>query len=216
MDLQGLRDGFGIDSTKPTSGQIQPIALQLAPILIGPLLALVLIGCYPFLITDRSLYQGAVLSGCFFVLLSFIVFRRDSSLRKFPLLMRTLFRFGWGLGSVALVWGFIGIVNGLGTPLETRQVPAVAKHHTRQRDPADRTYYLAVRPWRGSRTVVELPGPRAIYEALPVPVDAIDTPQNVLDDMQDRGQVNLVVGRGRLGLEWLKGIEPIANPATSR
>jgi hypothetical protein len=216
MDLQGLRNGFGIDSTKPKNGQIRPIAIQLTPILIGPILVLVLIGCYPFLITDRTLYQGALLSGCFFFLLSFVVFRRDPSLRKFPLPMRTLFRFGWALGSVALVWGFIGIVNGLGTPYEIRQVPAVAKHHTRERNPADRTYYLAVRPWRGSRTVVELPGPRAIYEALPVPVDAIDTRQSVLDDMQDGGQVNLVVGRGRLGLEWLKRIEPIGNSATSR
>lgn len=211
MGLQELRYGFGIDPARPRARQVSSILFQLTPILLGPLLLLVLIGCYPFLITDRSLYRGALISFCVFFLLSFVVFRHNRSLLKFPLIMRTLFRLGWGLGSAALLWGIIGIVNGLGTPLETRQVPVVAKHPTRERDPADRTYYLAVRPWSGSRTVVELPGSRAIYEALSVPVDAIDTPQAQLDSMPDKGQVNLILGRGRLGWEWLKRIELVAN-----
>jgi len=46
---------------------------------------------------------------------------------------------------------------------------------------------------------------------LSAPVDAIDTPQAVLDNMSEAGQVSLIVGRGRLGLEWLKSIEPVAN-----
>jgi len=216
MGLQELRSGFGIDPTKPKARQVTSIVYQLAPILVGPVLILVLTRCYPFLITDGSAYRGAIVSVCLFFLLSFIVFRRDPSLLKFPLIMRTVFRFGWGLGSAALVWGFVGIVNGLGTPLETRRVPVVAKHQTLQRDPANRTYYLAVRPWHSSRTVVELPGPRETYEALPVPIDAIDTPQKVLDDMLDKGQVDIIIGRGRFGLDWLKGIEPVATPSTSR
>lgn len=188
----------------------------MVPMLVGPPLAFVVAAAYPFLIRDRTLYLFAGGSMCFFFLFSFVAFHHDPSLPKFPLLFRIIARFGWALVSTAFVWGFIGIVNGLGTPLESREVPAVAKHPTLQRDPTRRTYYIAVRPWRGSGTVVELPGPRATYDQLPVPVDAIDTPQTVLDNMPDTGQVVLVVGRGRLGLEWLKSIDPISNSPESR
>jgi len=111
-----------------------------------------------------------------------------------------------------LAFGLVGIANGYLTPLETREVPVVAKHRTHQSDPALRTYYLAVRPWLGSRVVVELDGSRATYDRLNVPIDHIDTPQELLNEMPDAAQVRLVVGRGRLGLEWLKGIEPIPIP----
>ena len=210
MGLRELRSGFGINTSKPKARQATTIVYLLAPILVGPLLILILIDAYPFLITNEALYRGALISVVFFFLLSFVIFRRDPSLLKFPLIMRTLFRFGWGLGSAALFWGFVGIANGLGTPLETRQVPVVAKHPTRQRDPARRTCYIAVRPWPYSRVVVELDGPRATYDRLSVPIDAIDTPQEVLANMPDAGKVNLIIGKGRLGLAWLKRIEPVA------
>ena len=55
-------------------------------------------------------------------------------------------------------------------------------------------------------------GALALNDRLPVPIDHIDTPQELLNEMPDSTQVRLVVGRGRLGLEWLKGIEPIQAP----
>lgn len=66
------------------------------------------------------------------------------------------------------------------------------------------------------RRVIELPGPRAIYDRLSVPVDVIDTPQAVLDNMPDTGLVTLVVGKGRLGLEWLRSIQPLGKPIDPR
>ena len=83
----------------------------------------------------------------------------------------------------------------------------VAKHTTRHSDPARRTYYVAMRAWPPSRTVVELGAPRDVYDRLSVPLVAIDTPQADLDAMPDAGHVRLVLGEGRLGLEWLKSIE---------
>jgi hypothetical protein len=90
----------------------------------------------------------------------------------------------------------------------SRDVAVVAKHTTRQSDPANRTYYVAIRAWSPLRTVVELSTRREVYDRLAVPVTAIDTPEAELEAMSDRAFVRLIVGQGRLGLEWLKGIEP--------
>lgn len=211
MGLKELRSVFGLDPTKPRGPQILSIVAQCTVLFGGPALAIIFIGRYPFLTTDQVIYVAG--SGSIFLsfLISFVQFRRDPNLRRFPLILRIAFRLGWGLCLAALVWGLIGIANGLGTPVKSRQVPVVAKHHTLERDPARRTYYFAVRPWPGSRTVVVLDGPRNTYDQLFVPVDGIHTPQEVLDDMLDTGQVNLIVGKGRLGLEWLKSIEPISS-----
>ena len=83
----------------------------------------------------------------------------------------------------------------------------VAKRQTLQRDASRRTYYLAIRAWPDSRTVVELGAPRAVYDQLDVPLAAFETPQQVLDAMADAGYVKLTVGKGRFGLEWLKQID---------
>jgi hypothetical protein len=64
-----------------------------------------------------------------------------------------------------------------------------------------------MRAWPPSRTVVELNTPRYVYDRLSVPITAIDTPQEQLAAMADSSSVRLIVGQGRLGLEWLKGIE---------
>src|SRR5271166_1521419 len=58
-----------------------------------------------------------------------------------------------------------------------------------------------------ARTVVELGASREAYDRLSVPLIAIGTPQADLDAMPDAGHVHLVLGQGRLGLEWLKAIE---------
>ena len=215
MGLKELREGFGIGSREPRSRKIKTVLLWMAPFLCGLPLGLVFLDYFPFLTTDRTFYLVAGSSLCFFFLLSFVALRYDPDLSKFPLFFRIAARFGWALGSTFFLWGLIGIVSGLGTPQESRVVPVVAKHPTLQRDPASRTY-IAVRPWLGSHTVVELLAPRSTYDRLLVPVDAIDTPQTVLDEMPDTAQAILIVGRGRLGLEWLKSIEPLANSVDAR
>jgi hypothetical protein len=216
MGLKELREGFGIGSREPRSRKIKTFLLCMAPFLCGLPLALVFLDCYPFLTRDRTFYLVAGSSLCFFFLLSFAALRYDPDLSKFSLFFRIAARFGWALASTAFLWGLIGVVNGLGTPQESRVVPVVARHPTLERDPARRTYYIAVRPWLGSHTVVELPAPRSTYDRLLMPVDAIDTPQTVLDEMPDTGQAIFIVGRGRLGLEWLKSIEPLANSVDPR
>jgi hypothetical protein len=216
MGLKELRKGFGLDPTKPKARQVVSIILQCGVLIGGPLLGLATINYYPFLIPVRTLCIGGIGSACLFFLLSFVTFRRSSDLFAFPLVLRLAFRFGWSICFTFLVWGLIGVANGFGTPLESIQVPVVAKRETLQRDPARRTYYLAVRPWRNSHTVAELPGQRATYDRLRVPVDDVGTPQKVLDEMPDTGQVDLIVGRGRLGLGWLKTIEPVSDSVNSR
>jgi len=61
-----------------------------------------------------------------------------------------------------LMLGLAGIANGYGTRLTTRDAAVVSKHSTSHRDPANRTYYVAIRAWPASRTVVELGAPREV------------------------------------------------------
>ena len=209
MGLKELRRGFGLDPTKPKAVRVVSIILQCVVLIGGPLLGMATINYYPFLIPVQTLCIGGIGSAFLSFLLSFMTFRRSSDLFAFPLVMRFAFRFGWSICLTFLVWGLIGVANGFGTPLESIRVPVVAKRETLQRDPARRTYYLALRPWRNSHNVAELPGPRATYDQLRVPVDEVGTPQKVLDEMPDTGQVDLIVGRGRFGLGWLKSIVPL-------
>jgi hypothetical protein len=117
-----------------------------------------------------------------------------------------MFRAGWALGVTFLLLGILGIANGYGTRLVVRDAPVVAKRQTLHRDPGQRTYYVATRPWPGSRKVVELDAGRATYDRLAVPVTDMNTPRQELDAMPDAGRVRLTLGEGRLGLEWLRGV----------
>jgi hypothetical protein len=145
----------------------------------------------------------------FWFLASFAMFGSESFPRGMPQSLKLQFRAGFGLCMTGLLLGLFGITNGYDTPLISRDVAVVAKHTTRHSDPARRTYYVAMRAWPPSRTVVELGAPRDVYDRLSVPLVAIDTPQADLDAMPDAGHLRLVLGQGRLGLEWLKSIELI-------
>jgi hypothetical protein len=174
----------------------------------GSLVA-VTIKYYPFLIEDRTLYIAGLASIAFWFLASFAMFGSESFPRGMPQFLKLQFRAGFGLCMTGLLLGLFGIANGYDTPLISRDVAGVAKHTTRHSDPARRTYYVAMRAWPQSRTVVELGAPREVYDRLSVPLVAIDTPQAELVAMPDAGHVRLVLGEGRLGLEWLKSIEPV-------
>jgi hypothetical protein len=203
----GGRSPFSLDPAKPRLPQIATAIFQFSVVFGGPLIGLVTIKYFPFLIEDRTLYIGGLgsIGVCF--LASFLCFGDSSFPRGIPTVAKLLFRAGWALSITFWLLGISGIANGYGTPLVTREAAVVAKHPTLERDPARRVYYVAVRPWPQSRDVVELGASRAVYARLDVPITAIDTPQATLDAMQDAAYVRLVLGEGRLGLEWLKQID---------
>jgi hypothetical protein len=205
--VQNLRNLFGLDASKPFWPQIVSLIWQFGIIFGGPLLGLVTINHYPFLIQDRTLYIVGLSSIVFWFLASFVIPHWSGFPRGTPAITKLQFRAGLGLCMTGLVLGVVGIANGYGSPLVSRDVPVVAKRETLERDASRRTYYLAIRAWPDSRTVVELGAPRAVYDQLAVPLAAFETPQRVLDAMADAGYVKLTVGKGRFGLEWLKQID---------
>ncbi len=203
----GLRNLFGLDPSRPLWSQILSIIGQSAVIFGGPSIALITINYYPFLIQDRTLYIGGLASIGFWFLASFALFGANHFPRGTPGLVKLTFRAGWGLCMTGLFLGLGGIANGYNTPLVSRDAAVVSKRSTLHRDPSRRTYYMAVRAWPDSLAVVELGAPREVYENMNVPITSKDTPQTVLDAMRDAGQVRLILGKGRFGLDWLKRIE---------
>jgi hypothetical protein len=205
---RGFKKLFGLDPRKPQAPQIFWIVVQFATIFGGPLIALITIDHYPFLILDRTLYFGGLASIGIWFLASFVFFGDESFPKGTPRPIQLMFRAGWGLCMTGWVLGVSGIANGYATPLIVRDAAVVAKHPTLERDPARRIYYVAVRAWPDASLVVELPAPRAVYDGVAAPVVSVDTPNAALEAMPDAGRVRLVVGQGRLGLEWLKAVLP--------
>jgi hypothetical protein len=200
------RSPFALDPAKPRTPQIVSAILQFGVIFGGPALGLFAIAHYPPLVEDRIIYFDGIASISLCFSLSFLLFSDKSFPKGMPMSMKLVFRAGFGLCVTFLLLGIGGIANGYRTPIIERPAAVVAKHETLQRDPAHRAHYVAVRAWSGSKTVVELDASREVYDRLNVPVTAIDTPEEVLERMPDDAQVELSVGQGRLGLEWLKAI----------
>jgi len=198
---------LGFDPNKPMGPQVASAAGQLGFIFGGPLVALVTINNYPFLIQDRTLYVGGLSSIALFSLATFALFGAESLPKWLSTANALMFRAGLGLAMTGWLLGIGGIANGAGTPLFSREVPVVGKRQTLQHDPSRRAYYLAVRAWPRSSAVVELDAPRTVYDRIDVPVTDMHTPQSDLEAMPDVGKVRLVLGKGRLGLDWLKQIE---------
>ena len=185
-------DTTGMWGTTP--GERVRLILTLALVIGSPTLAVVAIDHFQFL-DDRSLTAAIILFAVLIPL--FFLFVRETYFPiGTPLYLRIVTRVGFALCSCALVVGVVGVANGYGTPGVARDVPCVAKRETLQRDEDRRTHYLSVRAWPGSPRVVEIPAPRDVYELASPGSD-----------------VRLIVGRGRLGLEWIKGVE--ASPATA-
>jgi hypothetical protein len=117
-----------------------------------------------------------------------------------------LARAGWALALSFLVLGVFGIGNGLGTPVQSRLVDCVGKRMSRERDPDRRQYVLQLRAWSDSSAVTEVDVPRSLYESMNVPLVEVDTPPQALAALPARARVRLSVGKGRLGVEWIKGV----------
>jgi len=172
-----------------------------------PLLFVVAAKLYPFLIENRTLYVVGLGSIVVLFFASFALFRDSAFPRGIPWAAKLLFRAGWGLSTTGLLLGLGLIDNGYGAPLISREAAVVSKRQTLERDRSRRVYYIAVRAWPNSRTVIELSARREIYDRLHVPLSGADTPQPVLDAMTDAAQVRLVLCEGRLGVECLRRIE---------
>ena len=208
MSIYGAwtRDAFKLDPRRPAAPQIAANVAGVAYILGGPLLGLAAIRRYPFLWMDWVIYSVGLGGVALFFLLSWPLFPDRVLPRGIPLLQRLAFRAGLGLCTTAWLLGIAGIANGYGMPVSDRDVPAVAKHQTRHRDPARRTYYVSVRAWPGERKVVDLDAPADVYAALDLPVTPIGTSQAALQAMPDAATVRLSLGEGRLGQPWLKAV----------
>jgi len=208
----GGRSPFALDPRRPALPQIAATAAALGLIVGGPLLGLAAISHYPPLVRDSEIYGYGLGAIALLFLASFALIPERMMPRGLPLPQRLLARAGWGLCGAFLMLGLAGLANGYATPLSVREVPAVARHETRERDPARRTHYVSIRPWPGARTVVDLAAPAEVYAALDLPGTRIGTPQAELEAMQDRAWVRLTVGEGRLGLEWLKEVDRAPSP----
>jgi hypothetical protein len=71
----------------------------------------------------------------------------------------------------------------------------------------NRNNYVNIRAWPPSPAVVKLMASREVHGQLAFPRIDLDTPERNLEAMPDSGVVRLIVGEGRLGLEWLKSIK---------
>jgi len=171
-----------------TPGDRARVVLCLAGTLGGPALGLVAIDRFRFL--DDRTFTAAVILYALVLPLFFLIVRDRIFPVGTPLSARIAARVGWALSACFMVIGVVGIANGYNTPLEARLARCVGKRETLQRDEARRTHYLRVRAWPGSARVVEIEAPRNIYESISPGSD-----------------VRLIVGKGRLGLEWIQRVE---------
>ncbi len=151
-----------------------------------------------------ALLVGAVLS--FFA--SFAVSDDFFQLsRGTPQWGRLIVRAGLSYFAALALVGLFELANGYGTPLLSRDVTIVGKHISVSTARGTRVYhYVTIRAWPPSRTVVELDVPRTVYNEIQAPTTNSSS-QDELDDMTDSGTVRLLVGQGRFGVEWYKGLK---------
>jgi hypothetical protein len=203
----GGRSPFSFDPDKPLWPQVLSAVGQATIIFGGPVIGLIGISHFPALVTDAAIY-GLGLGSIFILFLaSFPLIPARSLPKGIPLGAALMFRAGWSL-CMTFLWVGAGLMlNGYDTLPITRDVAVVGKRESLQRDPTHRQYSLEVRAWPPSRFVTEVDTTRQVFEAASVPVVAVDTSEATLQTMTDAGTARLTVGRGRLGLDWVKKIE---------
>jgi hypothetical protein len=109
-----------------------------------------------------------------------------------PAWVRVGARAGWALAFTLSMLGIVLIANGYATPMETRSAQVVRKEMSRERDPSRRQHRLYVLAWPGSDTVTE-----------------VDSSGSVYDRAQVGRTVQLTLGKGRLGLAWVRDVEAL-------
>jgi hypothetical protein len=167
---------------------------------------IVTIKYFPPLVTGDTFVRGAVALLAITFAGMFLLVRKTVFPPSVPVTARILARAGWALGVCFLGLGVFGIANGLGTPIESRLVDCVGKRMSREHNPDRRQYVLELRAWPQSSAVVEVDVPRSLYEYMNVPLVEVDTPPQALAALPARARVRLIVGKGRFGVEWIKGV----------
>jgi hypothetical protein len=206
-----LRRLFAFDRSRPLGPQRFFAFATVVLVFVGPVLGLLTIRYFPFLVTDAEGYTSlGAMAALGFLLTSYLIFVRHPWLAQgFSVRQRALACGGFGLGFAALLLGVAGPVNAIGARYETRIVDCVGKRMSRERDPSRRQIALELRPWSWSSKVVEVSVPLAIYDREQVRVIDVGMPQNVRNGLPALARVRLLVGKGSLGLEWPVRVEPI-------
>ena len=195
-----------LDPDKPRGPQIASIATQVFGMLGGLVLALIAMFYYPMLLTGTAFVVGGLGGIASGVAASFLIPRDRCFAPGMTGLTRLHVRLGIGVCATGWIAGLAGITNGYAMPVVEREAPMVYKRTTIPDDPEHMSYYVGARVWPLSRDVYEITVPRALYARLDLPSAGMHVPPKV-DALPGRGIMRLRVGRGRLGIDWLSGVE---------
>jgi len=196
---------FHFDPTKPRWIQILKIAAQMGAFFGGLLLSLVSMFVYPMLLTDRG-FAAVYLGGPLLAFgVTFFLVHRSWFPADMPPSARLQVRLGIGMCAAFACAGLFGIVNGYRTPLVIQDSPMVYRRTSTPSDSKQMGYYVGTRVWPSSRDVYEVIVPRSVYANLddvPVLTQGRITRRQI-EAIPDHGMLRLLVGRGRLGVNWL-------------
>jgi len=148
----------------------------------GPLLALKAVNHYPFL--DERVFIASLLAVVVLFPFSFLVLKEDSLGTNLPRWAKVVARFGFTLLFAFLCFGVLGIANGYSSRTEIRVVQCVGKRISTSNPPE---YILRLLPWPGSYRISE-----------------VTASPDVFATARTGSSVQLEVGKGNLGLEWVK------------
>lgn len=151
------------------------------------ILAVYAIRRYPLL--DDRVYLVLLVAVPVFFAATFLA-PQLKELNRFPVWMNVSGRLGaFSIPAVALLGAFMLILNCW--PHQNEQIKVlscVGKRATRERQPI---YYIRVVPWNYSEREVDLSVSKELYAKI-----------------SDESLVRLVIGEGKLGLQWVRSVEP--------
>jgi hypothetical protein len=195
-----------LDPGKPRGPQIATLAAEMFGLLGGPIFGLIGMVRYPILIPDRVLVLGSLASIVLWFAVSFFFVRGASLPNDMPSSARLMMRFGVAICATGWAVGLIDIANGYATPVITKDAAVAYKRASRDSNPDRRGYYFGARLWSSPRDIVEITVPRDLFNRLDVPNTDLERSHPAFYAMPNRGSVQLAVGQGRFGIEWLHGV----------
>jgi hypothetical protein len=195
-----------LDPSKPRTPQIACLAAEMFGLLGGPIFGLIGMVRYPILIPDRVLVLGSLASIALWFAVSFLFIRSKYFPNDMPNSARLMMRFGIAICATGWAIGFVDIANGYATPVITRDAAVAYKRASRDSNPDRRNYYFGARLWSSPRDIVEITVPRDLFNRLVVPNTDLERSHPAFYAMPNRGSVQLAVGQGRFGIEWLHGV----------
>lgn len=192
-----------LDPSKPRGPQIAAMAAQMFGLIGGPIFGLIGMLNYPLFVTDDTLALGGLASLVLWFLVSVLVIRSWYFPKDTAFSTKLLMHLGVAVCATGRAIGALDIANGYSTPVVTRDVPIAYKRASREADPS---YYVGARPWSSPSDIIEITVSRALFDRLDVPNTDLQTPQPDFGALPNRGHIRLLVGRGRFGIRWLRGL----------